>query len=96
MKKLNAKEKIINHIRQNGHRVVKLTGANNLFYDFMVDGKTRVCVIGFTTQKLSDCDVIAAAGQKKRYRFNQEPIEWQTITKIFGPRIKRSKKNKIK
>ena len=54
-------------------------------YDLLVDGKTRVCVIGFITQKLSDCDIIATAiGQKKRYRFNKEPIEWQTITKILG------------
>ena len=94
MKKLNTKEKIKRHIWQNGHRAKDGALMPGVFYDLLVDGKIRVCVIGFETRKLSDCDVIATVvRQKKRYCFNKEPIEWRTITKILGK--KRSKNNKV-
>lgn len=67
------------------HKVKDVSGMPGVHYDLLVDGKTKVCIIGSHTEKLADCDVIAVVSNgKKRYRFNKGEVEWKTPTKIFG------------
>lgn len=87
-----AKNEIKKHLWGWGHSVKDVADIPGAHYDLLIDGITRFCMI--EREITDDCDVIANVGKKKKYRINRQPIKWQSISKILGPKSQKTKRPK--